>query len=193
METLRSAQIQPGDNDTAVYTAPAQVPSPAAVTISAVSTADSKVSASARVTISASGTVPPGTVSISPTVASVQTGTSFTFSVSVAGSPGTSVIWLVNGFDNGNAVVGTIQPSDHNTAVYTAPPQVPTPATVTITAVSDADSTRSASARVAVLIPTEIANVSISPTLATVQAGHSFSFTARVTGITDTTVIWEVR
>jgi hypothetical protein len=118
---------------------------------------------------------------------------SLTFSATVTGPTDTSVSWLVNGIDDGNATLGKIDPGDKDTAVYTAPAQVPSSATVTITAVSNSDPTKSASAQVTISKNApNIANVTISPTLATVQAGHDFPFKASVTGISDTAVIWEV-
>jgi hypothetical protein len=125
-----------------VYKAPASVPTPATVTVTATSGADATKSASAQVTIAA-----PITVSITPTTASVQTGMTQTFSATVMGSSNTTVNWSVNGVAGGNATVGMISTS----GAYTAPMTVPTPAMVTVTAVSAADSTKSASAQTTVV------------------------------------------
>jgi len=56
------------------------------------------------------------------------------------------VTWQVNGVTGGNATVGTISSS----GLYTAPGVVPNPATVTVTAVSQADATKSAAAQVTI-------------------------------------------
>jgi hypothetical protein len=56
------------------------------------------------------------------------------------------VNWSVNGVAGGNAMVGMISAA----GAYTAPMTVPSPATVTITAVSAADSTKSGSAQITV-------------------------------------------
>jgi serine protease len=125
-----------------LYTAPAAVPTPATVTVTATSAADTTKSASAQVTITA-----PITVSITPTMASVQTGMTQTFSAVVTGSSNTTVNWSVNGVAGGDVTVGMISTS----GVYTAPMTVPTPAMVTVTAVSAADSTKSASAQTTVV------------------------------------------
>jgi serine protease len=125
-----------------VYKAPASVPTPATVTVTATSAADTTKSASAQVTITALIAV-----SITPTMASVQTGMSQTFTVTVTGSSNTAVNWSVNGVAGGNATVGMISAS----GVYTAPMTVPSPAVVTVTAVSAADSTKSASAQTTVI------------------------------------------
>jgi serine protease len=124
-----------------VYTAPATAPTPATVTVKATSVADATKSASAQVTVTT-----PVAISITPTSATVQTGMTQTFTATVTGSSNTSVNWSVNGAAGGNATVGMISTS----GVYTAPMTVPSPATVTVTAVSAADSTKSASAQTTV-------------------------------------------
>jgi hypothetical protein len=60
----------------------------------------------------------------------------------VSGSTNSNVIWKVNGVTGGNLTVGTVSTS----GLYVAPVSVPNPATVTISAVSQADSTKSSSA-----------------------------------------------
>jgi serine protease len=126
---------------TGAYTAPAVAPSPATVTVTATSSADNTKSASAQVTISA-----PINISITPTTASVQTGMTQAFAAAVTGSSNTTVNWSVNGVAGGNATLGMISTA----GVYTAPMTVPSPATVTVTAVSVVDSTKSASAQTTV-------------------------------------------
>ncbi len=123
-----------------VYTAPAVAPTPNAITITATAQADTAKSATASVTIM------PLSVSVSPTVASVEVGTTKQFVANVTGS-NTSVSWSVNGTVGGDSTVGTISGS----GVYTAPGTVPNPATVTVTAISQADNTKSASAQVSVV------------------------------------------
>ncbi len=124
-----------------VYTAPASVPSPATVTVKATSTADTTRSASAQVMV-----VAPVAVAVTPATASVQAGMTQTFAAAVTGTSNMAVNWSVNGTAGGSAMVGMISAS----GVYTAPMTVPSPATVTITAVSAMDSTKSASAQTTV-------------------------------------------
>jgi len=82
----------------------------------------------------------PISVTISPSSASVRIRQTRQFSANVA------VTWKVNGVSGGNSTVGRI-----NTAgLYTAPSQVPSPATVSVTATSTADPTKSASAAVTI-------------------------------------------
>jgi serine protease len=125
-----------------VYTAPASVPTPATVTVMATSSADATKSASAQVTVTM-----PIAVSVTPTTVSVIAGATQSFVASVTGSSNLSVNWSVNGVAGGNATVGMIS----TTGMYTAPMAVPAPATVTVTAVSAQDSTKSASAQTTVV------------------------------------------
>ncbi|MEJ0008404.1 MAG: hypothetical protein WDM77_19100 [Steroidobacteraceae bacterium] len=63
------------------------------------------------------------------------------YSASVANSTDAVVTWQVNGIPGGNATVGTIT----SAGVFTAPTTLPAAASETITAVTDADSTVTAS------------------------------------------------
>jgi hypothetical protein len=69
------------------------------------------------------------------------------------GTPGTATIqpanWSVNGVAGGNATVGTINAS----GMYTSPASFPSPNTVTIMAVLQADATKTANASVAIAFP----------------------------------------
>jgi serine protease len=86
-------------------------------------------------------------VTISPTSASVQAaGGTQTFTATVVNTTNQSVTWQVNGVTFGSALVGRISAS----GVYTAPATVPSPATVTVTAVSNEDATRMGSAQVTI-------------------------------------------
>ena len=119
-----------------LYTAPAAVPNPATVTVTAVSQADTTKSASTTVTILAAVAV-----GISPLLPSVNVGAQLQFTATVQNTSNTAVTWQVNGVTGGNATTGTISSS----GLYTAPAAVPSPDTVTITAVSQADSSAEAS------------------------------------------------
>jgi hypothetical protein len=133
-----------------VYTAPAAVPSPAAVTVTAVSVADPTQSGAALATITAAAPPPPPvSVSIAPGIASLQTGASQEFTATVTNTTNAMVTWQVNGVAGGSATVGVITTS----GVYSAPSLVPSPATVTLTAVSAADPMRSGAAQVTITAP----------------------------------------
>src|SRR2546423_755114 len=85
-------------------------------------------------------------VTISPVSATVGAGGTQQFTATVQNTSNTAVTWQVSGVSGGNATVGTISSS----GLYTAPAVVPNPATVTVTAVSQADPTKSASAQVTI-------------------------------------------
>src|SRR5881398_1767971 len=167
-----------------LYTAPGVVPNPATVTVTAVSQADATKSAAAQVTITATTTV---SVTISPTSATVAAGGTQQFSAVVQNTSNTAVTWQVNGVTGGNATVGAISSS----GLYTAPGVVPNPATVTVTAVSQADATKSAAAQVTITAATTV-SVTISPTSATVAAGGTQQFSAVVQNTSNTAVTWQV-
>ncbi|MCJ7452378.1 MAG: S8 family serine peptidase, partial [Steroidobacteraceae bacterium] len=86
-------------------------------------------------------------ISLSPLAATVQAGVGTqAFSASVANAGNGGVTWYVNDVPGGNAIVGTVSAS----GVYASPASRPDPATVTVKAVPDADSTRYASAAVTI-------------------------------------------
>jgi hypothetical protein len=96
--------------------------------------------------------VPPAavTVSVSPTSATIRAGATYKFSASVSGSSNTSIAWSVNSVAGGNSALGAIDSSGN----YTAPVVLPTPNTVSITATSAADNTKSDSSAITLLNPT---------------------------------------
>ena len=126
----------------------------------------------------------PATVSVTvtPATATVGVGQQEQFVASVSGSANTAVTWSVDSVTSGNSTVGTIDNSGH----YTAPQSA---GTHTVTATSQADTTKSASAKITV---TQSIQVLISPSSATVQAGQKQQFTATVTGTPNFGVIWSV-
>ena len=91
---------------------------------------------------SASTEPPDVSVSISPTYAVVQLGQSLQFTATVTGTGNTMVTWQVDNANGGNSTTGTVSTS----GLFTAPTALPTPATASITAVSQADPTKSATA-----------------------------------------------
>src|SRR5215467_9181692 len=99
------------------------------------------------------------TVTVSPPSGSVLLGDHLTFTATVSNTTDTGVSWSVNGIVNGNPSVGTIAA----TGDYTAPVDLPTLATVQITARSHADPTKSGAAKLT--ITTDIA-LTLSPNTA---------------------------
>jgi len=87
-------------------------------------------------------------VVVSPTSASVPAGGLRVFFASVTGTTNTAVAWQVNGIAGGNATIGTIDIAGS----YTAPAVVPTPASVTVSAVSQANTAKSGSSAVTIAL-----------------------------------------
>ena len=168
-----------------VYTPPATVPT-SSVFVTAISVADPTKSASATVNFT-QPPPPPVVVTVAPTSVTLAGGQSQYFSATVTGSTNTQVSWQVNGVAGGSATTGTITSS----GVYTAPAKVPT-SSVSVSAVSAADSSKSANAQVNFTQPPPTIAVTVSPLTVTLGAGQTQSFTAMVSGTSNTQVSWLV-
>lgn len=89
-------------------------------------------------------------IAVCPATATAVTGSGgASFAADIVNASNTSVTWEVDGVVGGNTTDGTIS----TTGQYTPPSTVPTPSTVTITAVSVADSSKSATAQLTVSAP----------------------------------------
>jgi hypothetical protein len=128
-----------------LYTAPAKIPSPATVTITAVSYEDPLVSAAADITITPAPTV---TIESPTSAVTVTSGSASTVNFSAAENGGTTdvILWEVGpagglGIVGGNATVGTIS----GNGLYTAPRTPPIGQTVVVTALAQDYPTSSAS------------------------------------------------
>jgi len=86
------------------------------------------------------------TVSVFPSATSVVVGQTVPFTATVTGTTNTAVNWEVAGVAGGNPTVGTITTG----GLYTAPSALPNPSTVVVTAVSQADTTKTGTGRVQV-------------------------------------------
>jgi len=81
-------------------------------------------------------------VTISPSVITVATLATQSFTATVTGSTNTAVTWQVNGVGGGSSANGQVSTTvlgTANEALYLAPSAVPSPASVSVTAVSQAD------------------------------------------------------
>lgn len=125
---------------TGLYTAPSTLPSPSAITITATSQADWRQQASAKVNLASVSVV------VQPSSASVYTNGQQQFTATVSGTTNTQVNWSVNTIAGGNSTYGTINTS----GLYTAPASVPSPATFTVVATSQVDTSKSGSATVTI-------------------------------------------
>jgi hypothetical protein len=168
------------------YTAPSTMPSGANITVTATSAAEATASDSASVTITSDIVV-----GISPGAAGVSLGAGQVFSATVtsSGKPVTAVTWSVNNVSGGDATNGTIVSSGADSAMYTAPVTLPASPTVSVTATSVADPSKSVSASVG--IGCTSAN-GIAPVSASVALGQGQNFAASLCVVSGTAVVWDV-
>lgn len=145
-----------------LYTAPSQ---PGSYTVTATSVADTSVTANASVVV--------GTLSISPTSATLASSQPEQFTPTASAGVST-LTWSVDGVAGGNATVGTISTS----GLYTAPAQA---GSHTVTA---ADGSITASATVAVVA------FSISPAAISINPGTTEQYS--IQGLSNTAVNWAV-
>jgi hypothetical protein len=162
------------------YTAPPQPPNPATFALIATSVSDSTVSASASITIAAA--TPQIKVAVSPATKTVTVNQSQDFTASVQNdSQNKGVTWTLAGAGCSGAACGTLSTTSSASGApisYTAPPNVPNPGNVTLTATSLADSTASASAAITIAAPTP--QVVVSPATKNLLVNQSQDFTASV-------------
>lgn len=116
---------------------------------------------------------PPVNVSVAPPNATIALGATQQFTATVANSANTAVTWTVNGIAGGNSATGTINAS----GLYTAPQILPAPASVTIGAVSVANTSASASAIVTIFSSFTFTMAGPS----SLNAGASAAYTATLT------------
>ena len=121
-------------------------------------------------------------VVVTPATAMVRTGNQQAFTATVTGALNLSVTWTVNGVAGGNSTIGTIAAN----GTYTAPLTLPTPNTVTVTATSVEDPTRSGSATVTLQNAIPVIS-SVTPT--TLTAGTHFEMTVSGTGFTPGSIV----
>jgi len=126
-----------------IYTAPASITTQQIVTVTATSQANSSITATATITL-----FPPVTVSVTPASSTLTPDQNQQFAASVGNSSNQAVIWTIN-----SGGVGSI---DAN-GVYSAPSSITAQQTVTITATSQTDPTKSASAMIT-LSPSQCAS-----------------------------------
>jgi uncharacterized protein (DUF1800 family) len=119
-------------------------------------------------------------VVVAPKTVALGAGNTLQFLVTVTGTTDTSVVWSVNNIAYGNDTIGNIDGNGN----YTAPANLPNAATVTVTATSVADATKSDSAVVTLQNP--------APTLTAITPGTLatgwFQITLYGTGFVTTSV-----
>ena len=128
-------------------------------------------------------------MTLAPSSALLPLGGTQQFLANVTGSMNSTVTWQVNGVTGGNATAGMIS----NLGLYQAPAAAPASA-ITVTAISNANGTTSASAQIS-LAASGAPAISVSTTplgVTVIYTGNTQTFTANVTGETNTAVNWEV-
>jgi len=153
-------------------------------TVKATSQVDTSKSASAVVTVLAP---PPVSVSLSPGATTLAPGATLAFTALVANAANTAITWSVDDLTGGNATVGTLTGTG-TSITYTAPSGA---GSHTVKATSLADPTKSASAVVTVLAPTQV-SIALSPGATTLTTGASLAFTVTVTNASNSAVTWTV-
>ena len=129
-------------------------------------------------------------VTISPASASLNQGQTVQFTAAVSGSSNTGVTWQVNGTTGGSASTGTVS----TTGLYTAPSTINAATVVTVTAVAQADTTKTALATVTLNPPPApyTPGIIVNPTSITLNGGAQVTFTAAANGAPISGVIWTV-
>ncbi|MBI3669738.1 MAG: hypothetical protein HY237_08170, partial [Acidobacteria bacterium] len=182
---------------TANFTAPATPPSPNTVNVIATPAADPARAASVTLTITVTTTI---AVQVSPATSTRAVNHRQTLSVEVTGTSNRNVTWQVNGTPGGDTTAGQIcvvgvgpcQPvstTNGGSVDYLAPASVPSRNPVTVSATSQADSTKSGSAQVTILAHLQ---VNVSPPSVTLAPRATQQFTAAVDGTSDQVVTWQV-
>jgi uncharacterized protein (TIGR03437 family) len=161
------------------YTAPSVIDTAQSVTVTATSVADPSKSANAMVQLAPAGVV---TVNVNPSSGALTASQSTQFTATVTGNANTSVTWSMS------PSVGSL-----SNGSYTAPSVIDTAQSVTVTATSVADPSKSASATVQLTPPGAAGvNVSVSPSSVTLGPSQSAQLTATVTGDSNTSVTWSL-
>ena len=122
-------------------------------------------------------------ISISPTSVTLTVSGTQQFTAKVNNASNTGVTWQVNSVTGGNSQFGQISTG----GLYTAPATLPPSGSVTITAVSAADSGETATATVNVALP-----IVVTPAIASVEATMTQQFTATVSFSSNKSVNWQV-
>ena len=126
-------------------------------------------------------------VTVSPASTSLPAGGALQFTATVVSSTPTVLSWYVNNIQGGNSAVGTVTTSGY----YSAPASIPSPATVTVKAVSLAETGPYGSSLVTITTPVT-AVVTVAPTSIATPVGTTVQFGATVTGPANTAVTWSV-
>jgi len=138
------------------------------------------------ISVSASGTITITFTTPAGGSATVPLGGTQQLVVAVTGTANTAVSWSVSGITNGNTTLGTITGGSADTATYNAPAAMPSLNPVTVSAISQADSTKSASALITLAPATGHANAVVaSPGQTTEGVNFALSSSTPTLGLAD--------
>jgi hypothetical protein len=169
-----------------LYSAPATVPNPSSVSVKAQSVQDDTKVGTAQVNITPENVQ----INVSPSSGSAQLGGMLQFTSTVTGTVNTGVTWSVNNVQGGQSAIGTID----QTGLFTGPSNLPAHSTVSVSATSREDTTKSAAAAVTILGTAGGITVMVTPQNANLvfDGSKSIQFTAAVSGASNTGVTWSV-
>jgi IPT/TIG domain len=119
-------------------------------------------------------------LAVSPASTAVQVGHSQLFTASLQNdTQNKGVSWSLTGSGCSGPACGTLSNASATSVTYTAPLSLPSPAAVTLQAMSVADTTKSASSTISVVGAPAI-SASVSPSSSSVQVASSTNFTASI-------------
>lgn len=164
---------------TVSYAAPPTAPN-AAVTLTATSVTDNSKSGTATITVT-----PPVSLGVTPPNPSVSVNLQQTFTATIGNDfNNQGITWSLSGAGCSGANCGTLSAASGSIVIYTAPPNVPSPATVSLVATSVADPLQSVTETITVLAPisvsvaTTVSDPIIPRTNYPLKVSQSQSFTA---------------
>ncbi|MBL8231014.1 MAG: SBBP repeat-containing protein [Bryobacterales bacterium] len=138
--------------------------------------------ASAELRIDQAASTSSVTISLAPSQVTLNPNGTAQFNATVSGATNTAVTYLLQ------PAVGTISAS----GLYTAPASIPTASTVQLTASSVADPTRAATATIN-LQPASPIQISLTPGTSSLQSAQQVTFSAIVTGTSNTAVTFAIQ
>lgn len=160
---------------TAVYTAPSAINAPQTITVTAQSNAQPSLTTSAALLLS-----PPVTLSLNAPSGTLYPSDTQAFTASLVDASNSGVTWSLS------PNVGTLT-INGNSALYTAPPTISSPRSVTVTVKSNAQTSVVASQTMQLSPPVSI---SLNPPGGTIFPSGTQSFTATVNNTANTGVTW---
>jgi hypothetical protein len=169
-----SLSPQVGSITNGLYTAPPTIATAQTVVVTATSAADPTKTATASISLT-----PTVSISLGPANTSLSASQTQQFTATVTGAGNTGVSWSLN------PQVGAIS----NSGIYTAPAAITTAQNVAVTARSLADTTKTATAVVAL---TPVVAITLGPSNVSLSTSGTQQFTATVTGASQTGVSWSI-